>query len=685
MHAASGVTVEHVRLRGAHMDAPAARQRLSYLLSSVTLRPSRMSPSAVLVVRSMRDPLPGAIAKQFASAALPSPAWERAAEARLSALSAEAARPARSVVRPSAEAVLFADQSELLACLALDLGSGAGLAWWWKSILRRDLARGFGAQSDMWPLVWAEHPQYVPAAMQQLDERKQAVRVLERIAPTQAWRLLLAVAPAFGLSASMLIAAHDEAGLRPSTGDESRRSPSAPAGAPSDAPAETGTPLATRHSGAPSRPAQRAPPGRRHDRPAPWEPYVAASEVPQALGVERRALLGVSLLLHRAPRQAESAQFAPRFRSWLAGERALAGENDEEGAASSPQSSRSGLPVDPVTASGADTKVVSSRMQAQGSPSPRLDEESTPDTRGVARIRARSDAPEQAGLATQAQPVSILSATDSAASDLPIQDHIEASPLALKRMNFTEAQVQFEDGCPTSLGGIFYLIHVLLRSDLLCFDVGLRGWALLELLARCLLHRAWGAVADDPVWDALALLDFREPSAHAGADFTPQPVYEAPESWLHGLNESKRYARFRAERLEVWHGEGFLMLDTTTPIDTAPSARMTRQQRRAFRADASVCAAGVDLAPELRRFLHFLLPYVRWRLRRALGGASLTDILQRKGTLYITRSHVDLVMRMNEISVPARIAGLDANPGWTPELGRVIKFHFVDDFDGGRL
>jgi len=711
MHAASSVTVEHVRLRGAQIDAPAARQRLSYLLSSVTLRPSRMSPSAVLVVRSMRDPLPGAIAKPFASAAVPSPAWERAAQARLSALCAEAARPARSVVRPSAEAVLFADQSELLACLALDLGTGAGLAWWWKSILRRHLARGFGAPSDMWPMVWAEQPQYVPGAMQQLDERKQAARVLERIAPTQAWRLLLAVAHAFGLPASMLIAAHDEAGLAPATRNESRRSPSSPAEVPSDAPPEIGTPPAPRQSSAPPRPAHRAPSGRRPDITAPWEPYVAASAVPASLGVERRALLGVSLLLHRAPRQTASAHFAPRFRSWLSGERALAGGHDEERAASSPQSARSGPRVDPVTVNGADArisssglqarappspvtvngadaKIVSSRMQAQASQSPRLDEEST------ARNRAGSGASARAGLAIGAQPDSMVSASDSVASGLPIQDqieaaplppNIEAAPLAPKRMNFTEAQVQFEDGCPTSLGGIFYLVHLLLRSDLLSFDVGLRGWALLELLARCLLSRAWGAVAEDPVWDALALLDFREPGTHPGADFTPQPVYEAPESWLRGLNESKRYARFRSERVEVWHGEGFLTLDTTAPIHTATCARMSRQQRRAFRKDASVCAAGVDLAPELRRFLHFLLPFVRWRLRRALGEASLADILQRQGTLYITRSHVDLVMRMNEISVPARIAGLDANPGWTPELGRVIKFHFVDEFDGGRL
>jgi hypothetical protein len=666
MHAASEVTVEHVRLRGAQMDAPAARQRLSYLLSSVAFRPSRISPSAVLVVRSMSDPLPGAIAKQFSSASYASAAWENAAQARLNGLCAEAARPARSVVRSSAEAVLFADYGELLACLAIDCGAGVGLAWWWRSILRHHSARVVGTQSEVWPRVWAEHPLYVPAALQQLDEQRQAVRVLERIAPSQAWRLLLAVARAFGLPATTLIAAHDEAGL--AIGNAIGRSPRAFAEIPSDAPTEVGASLARSQSGTPSARARAV-----HVL-APWEPYVAAGAIPSTLGVERRALLGISLLLHRAALQAASPHFAPRFRSWLAAERAHEAGIDERGATRPPQISLSELRFGAVAkTSGADIEIADAGL----------------DRKSTARNWTESDTAEQAQLSSQAQPISTVSANESTASDLAVHDPVESASAALKTTNVTEPQFQFEDGCHTSLGGIFYLIHLLLRSELLAFDVGLRGWALLELLARCLLHREWQEVADDPIWDALAQLDFRESGTHPGADFTPLETYGAPESWLRGLDATQRYARLRTRGLEVWLAEGFLILDTAAPEAAASHARMTHQQRRAFRKDASVCAAGLDLAPELRRFLHFLLPYVRWRLRRALGGASLTDILRRRGTLYITRSHVDLVMRMREISVPARIAGLDANPGWTPELGRVIKFHFVDDFQerdwsGGR-
>jgi hypothetical protein len=657
------VTVERVRLRGAEEGAHAARRRLSYLLSSATLRPSRMPPSAVLVVRSMPDPLPGAITKEFASAARPSPTWERAAEARLGALLADAARPARSVVRSCAEAVLFADEGELLACLALDLATGAELAWWWRSILRHHLARFLGARSELWTLVWADEPHHAPAAMQLLAERNEAVRALERIAPPQAWRLLLAVARAFGLPVSRLIAAYEEAGVAPATGAK-REGPIAPAEArPDDA--EDGSPRAAT---------------------APWEPCVAASDVPHALGVERSALLGVSLLLHRAPRLARSARFAPRFRAWLARERTFA---DGKGASApaSPASARSELRVDPGTGKGAGAETAASEKARTTSPdpfspSPAPGERSPPPGRGSARRGDQPAASAEADLASAAPAPADAGANDAAASAV-LRAQAETVPPRRRTSSFAEARARFEDGSPTRFGGILYLVHVLLRSDLLSFDVGLRGWALLELLARCLLFPKGSAVAEDTVWDALALLDFREPGSDPGADFTPQPIYAAPECWLRGLDESPLYARFRGERLELWREEGFLTLDATRPVEAPLCARMTRRERRAFRKDASVRAVGTDLAPALRRFLHFVLPYVRWRLRRALGRAPLADVLQRRGTLYVTRSHVDLVMRMGEITMPARVAGLDADPGWTPELGRIIRFHFVDDFDGG--
>jgi hypothetical protein len=88
------------------------------------------------------------------------------------------------------------------------------------------------------------------------------------------------------------------------------------------------------------------------------------------------------------------------------------------------------------------------------------------------------------------------------------------------------------------------------------------------------------------------------------------------------------------------------------------------------------------LNPHLARWLALVLPAVRLRLYRALNPPAdaawhLADtLLRRPGRLYITSTHVDLVMGLDAISLPARLAGLDCNPGWMADLGRVVSFHF---------
>ena len=57
-------------------------------------------------------------------------------------------------------------------------------------------------------------------------------------------------------------------------------------------------------------------------------------------------------------------------------------------------------------------------------------------------------------------------------------------------------------------------------------------------------------------------------------------------------------------------------------------------------------------------------------------GDLVRDLLVCPGQLYVTATHVDLVMPLDAITIPVRLAGLDRNPGWLPDFGRVILFHF---------
>lgn len=48
------------------------------------------------------------------------------------------------------------------------------------------------------------------------------------------------------------------------------------------------------------------------------------------------------------------------------------------------------------------------------------------------------------------------------------------------------------------------------------------------------------------------------------------------------------------------------------------------------------------------------------------------------GRIVVSRTHVDVVLSINQIDLAVRASGLDQDPGWAPYFGRVILFHFED-------
>src|SRR3954469_3087580 len=116
-------------------------------------------PAATLVLRSTMVPARGAAP---------------ALRARAQEAAAHAARPAHGLVGAGAEAVLFADDAELLACLARDLLAGAlPTAWWWAH------ARSLGGDPLAWMArMWAERALAMPAALDALTATGHAARLL---------------------------------------------------------------------------------------------------------------------------------------------------------------------------------------------------------------------------------------------------------------------------------------------------------------------------------------------------------------------------------------------------------------------------------------------------------------------------------------------------------------------------
>ena len=637
MISAHETTIEHLQLRNTHVEPTAARLRLSYLLSGVSLQPATMPPSAILVVRAMTDPLPRGITASFRPGALANEAWKRAAREQVNALYGSAVRPSRGDTAFSANAVLFHDYSEVLACLARDLSSGRAFAWWWHSILRRMPS----PQRGSWLAEWFEHPRYVPAALEILDSTGEAAGVLESISPAQAWNLLRVVLFGYGIAEFPIVQSEnaEPTPWRPSEAAEAARFKESLGVLAKKSEGTTGDP-----DGYP----KEAIHVKQVNVTPPWEPYVPRGSTPSSLPYQHRALLGIGLLLRRAPQVTVASTFALRFRQWVVAEQLTIRMKEAD---LTPEGLKADVCID-------------------WSPRPRRDSQN----KGTARVSARDIATKQLDDSR------VRNEASSTVEITPASTNNRSEHLGDRETGKTAASLTTEKpwdgGSLTHAGGILYLIHLLRDADILRhFDVGLGGWALLELLARCFLSDAVGL--DDEIWGTLARLDGRDPQTSIESYFKPQHTYSAPDAWLRFSPENERYVRYRCRGVEIWNSAGFLTLDSqeiSHPVGNV--LRMSALQRRAIRRNARVRPLGLSPSPEMRRFLHFVLPYARCRLKRSLGATPISQVLMCPGALYVTRTHVDLVMSMDEISLPVRMAGLDANPGWVPELGHVITFHF---------
>jgi hypothetical protein len=214
---------------------------------------------------------------------------------------------------------------------------------------------------------------------------------------------------------------------------------------------------------------------------------------------------------------------------------------------------------------------------------------------------------------------------------------------------------------PTELGGVLYLIHLLADLDLpavfepqwrLASAVG--GWGTLELVARVLLASTGSCSAaaeseadarwDDPVWALLADLDGRRLDQPPGGAYRCGAAFAAPPAWGPDAGAA-------------------------TPLAAAEPIPRPRHQ--------------VPLAPDLDRWLRAVHPWLVRRLRLAIDEAvtqdrapDLAGLFAVRGWLTATATHVDLVLPLQEASIPISRAGLDRSPGWVPHLGRVVTFTF---------
>jgi hypothetical protein len=82
----------------------------------------------------------------------------------------------------------------------------------------------------------------------------------------------------------------------------------------------------------------------------------------------------------------------------------------------------------------------------------------------------------------------------------------------------------------------------------------------------------------------------------------------------------------------------------------------------------------------LRRWLAWLMPYARARLRRALGLAGRDELsrvlCERPARVLASATRVDVFFSLADLPVEVRLSGIDRDPGWVPAAGRSVAFHY---------
>jgi hypothetical protein len=605
--------VARLRLRGAAADPLAARLRLEAMLGAVG-SPAALPPASILCLRRLDDPLPGAL-PLHGRALRPPPGWERALRDALDAGARRAARPAGGAVAAAADAVLFADLAELLACLARDVATGlAGARWWWRALYGpADLAR---ALLD----AWLAAPECAPPA-------------LDRLAREGA--------------AAPLLAALGEPAARALTGAVARRHGCRPALEALDAP--------------------------RPERDPPADARPIGAVVPEAAaldaGPEARTLLAVALLLRRAPALSRRADVGPPLAAvrwgaarldvpWVTHARArpaadARAEAPAETRLPAPRRERA-MPALGEPRRGTEPAAQRSAPPAARPPAPPpVEAASAADPRRAATAPAAPLAPAEAPASAAAPPRRAAATTEDAAPfvardvDAAPRDAAPARERAAPpapALEPTPLDLPASFAVDTDLGGLFYLVGVALSLGLygdfttpLEPGLELPIWDFVALLGRALLGED---APDDALWPLLAALAGRDPGAPPGAGFAPPPGWRLPPAWRTAPADER-----------AWDDDA-ASASPQGPADAPPLDRFI-----AWLAARVAARLGAALALD--------------------AAAALAPVLlRRRARVRVGDVRVDVHLALAELPIAVRLAGLDRDPGWLPAAGRALFFHF---------
>jgi len=513
--------IDRVRIKTRGGDPEQARQKIGRLLGNADLRPSRLPISSILCLRKLRDPAPEV--RWEHERVRPPLAWEQSVTRELDRLTAAAVRPALAPVPPTAQAVLFLDRAELLACLTADWLQGTvNLNWWWFTLLKSGAAEQFLLRE------WTESPQLAPAAMAWLAERTSLGEFVRRLPEEVAGRLLENILRAFAVPVGDLVPR-----MKVSSWANSGDSVQVANGATRDASAHTQSlELVTAPAGEVAASADSPPAvhlheeSRRFEPPAPWLPLVPEASEPR-LSILKRILIAQALMLYRAPARARALAFQKVLEEW--------------------------------------------RQWAEAHPNVAVEKWEAP-----VEHAAPSAGPERrVGIAASSVPVGETVNPELGATALSEPTSASAVEPSRDIFHFAELPPKFAavlSDVESDFAGVMFLVNVALYLKLyadftapLTTGLELNIWDFVSLLGR---EIAGEEMENDPMSGLLRALAGRKKPEPPGVHFEPPAEWVIPLSWLDPFPEPFVPTEIVCEgRVQLMHPAGFVISDKPcTPV-----------------------------------------------------------------------------------------------------------------------
>ena len=228
-------------------------------------------------------------------------------------------------------------------------------------------------------------------------------------------------------------------------------------------------------------------------------------------------------------------------------------------------------------------------------------------------------------------------------------------PEAETRTHSDAAYPRFE-GVPTAGAGLLFVVPVLARLGLASFLERYPAWADADLGRRILgaLARQAEIPADDPIMAVLA----KRPLP------LEDPLFVVPESWWGTLLTTEPY------RL------GKVLSDASLQLAWLGDVPVAQWRGACPLSEFAHSAEGPALdTPEQAAIQAFVVGVERWLARYT--NLTVSTLVRRGATLSATRTHVDLVFRLDDADPEVRRPALDLNPGYVRWLGQVVTFHYL--------